>query len=322
MWRKQLWQKIGLTAFLLVCICCLIFLAPANAQITSTTVFILPDGTVSPSDIPIQRNGDTYTFTSNVYDPILVQKSNITIDGSGYTLRGPLTAYQINTQQILGLGPNATITVPYIIGLDFNASVAGVTVKNLNISNFSIGLYVRTTHNLIIDNGFSDNIVGVLLSGSANNITKNYIADNRQGLFFGFEQIDNHAGNIPSDISIADNSFVKNEVQLSGCVCKIYNFSEAKHAWDNGKVGNYWSNYNGTDQNHDGIGDIPYVIDVLNQDNYPLIQSPASPPKVSPPLSGQFIAFVAIAVPVIVILALVIYLKKFRIKAASATLLG
>jgi len=316
-----MWQKACLIVFLLASIGCLMFLASAASQITTTTVFILPDGTVSPAGIPIQRNGDTYTFTGNVYDPILVQKSNIIIDGAGYALRGPLTAMQINTQQILGLGPNATITVPYIIGLDFNASVGGVTVKNLNISNFSIGLYVRTKHNLMIDNGFSDNIVGVLLSGSANNITKNYIADNRQGLFFGFEQIDNHAGNIPSDISIADNSFVKNEVQLSGCVCKIYNFSEAKHAWDNGKVGNYWSNYNGTDQNHDGIGDIPYVIDVLNQDNYPLIQSPASPPKVASPLSVEFIA-VSIAVPVIVILALVVYLKKFRGKATSATLLG
>jgi len=62
--------------------------------------------------------------------------------------------------------------------------VSGVTVKNLNISNFSIGIYIRTTHNNIVDNAFSNNIVGVLLSGSANNITNNYIANNRQGLFF------------------------------------------------------------------------------------------------------------------------------------------
>jgi nitrous oxidase accessory protein NosD len=163
--------------------------------------------------------------------------------------------------------------------------------------------------------------VGVLLSGSANNVTKNYISDNRQGLFFGFEQIDDNVGVIPSDISIADNSFIKNEVQLSGCICKIYNFSEAKHAWDNGEIGNYWSNYNGTDSNHDGIGDSPYVIDPLNMDNYPLIQSPASPPKVATPLPVGLIA-VAVAVPVIVILALGVYLKKYRGKAASATLLG
>ncbi len=311
--RRMMRQKVCQTVFLLASISALMFLAPAASQITSTTVFILPDGTVSPSSIPIQRNGNTYTFTDNVYDPILVQKSNITIDGAGFTLRGPLTAYEINTQQILGLGPNATITVPYIIGLDFNASVGDVTVKNLNISNFSIGLYIRTTHNVIVENAFLDNIVGVLLSGSTNNITKNYIADNRQGLFFGFEQIDNNAGNIPSDITISDNSFVKNEVQLSGCVCKIYNFSEAKHAWDNGKIGNYWSNYNGTDTNHDGIGDTPYVIDVLNMDNYPLIQSPISPPKISASIPTGLI-ILAVAIPLLVVVALFVYLKKFRAK--------
>jgi hypothetical protein len=316
MGKKLLWQKACLTVFLLASISALIFLAPAASQITSTTVFILPDGTVSPSSIPIQRNGNTYTFTDNVYDPILVQKSNITIDGAGYTLRGPLTAFEINTQQILGLGPNATITVPYIIGLDFNASVGDVTVKNLNISNFSIGLYVRTTHNVIVENSFSDNIVGVLLSGSANNITKNYIVDNRQGLFFGFEQIDHNAGNIPSDITISDNSFVKNEVQLSGCVCKIYNFSESKHAWDNGKIGNYWSNYNGTDQNHDGIGDTPYVIDVLNMDNYPLIQSPASPPTVARAIPTWLI-IVLIGVLVAAAVSLIFVFKRTRKKSQT-----
>jgi hypothetical protein len=312
--RKLLWHKACLAVFLLASLLGLMFLSSVSAQITSTTAFILPDGTVSPSDIPIQRNGDTYTFTGDVRDPILVQKSNITIDGAGYTLKGPLTAMEINTQQILGLGPNATITVPYIIGLDFDKSISAVTVKNLNICNFSIGLYVRTTHNIIVSNGFFDNIVGVLLSGSANNITKNYIANNRQGLFFGFEQIDHNAGNIPSDITISDNSFVKNEVQLSGCVCKIYNFSESKHAWDNGKIGNYWSNYNGTDQDLDGIGDTPYVIDVLNMDNYPLIQSPVSAPTVAQSMPTLLI-IVLVAVPVTAIITLILVFRKGRKKS-------
>src|SRR4030042_748243 len=47
----------------------------------------------------------------------------------------------------------------------------------------------------------------------------------------------------------------------------------ANNIWDNGypSGGNYWIDYAGADANGDGIGDTPYIIDYLNQDNYPLM---------------------------------------------------
>src|SRR5450759_1947936 len=58
--------------------------------------------------------------------------------------------------------------------------------------------------------------------------------------------------------------------------------------WDNGTIGNYWSDYRGTDSNHDGIGDTPYVIDSNNKDNYPFMSPsliPFTPQPTFPVLS-------------------------------------
>jgi len=44
------------------------------------------------------------------------------------------------------------------------------------------------------------------------------------------------------------------------------------NSWNNGKEGNYWDHYNGTDGNRDGIGDTLYVINGENIANYPLME--------------------------------------------------
>jgi len=43
--------------------------------------------------------------------------------------------------------------------------------------------------------------------------------------------------------------------------------------WDDGSRGNYWSGYNGTDRDNDGIGDRPYALNgtKVSKDNFPLM---------------------------------------------------
>ena len=47
--------------------------------------------------------------------------------------------------------------------------------------------------------------------------------------------------------------------------------TNSANVWNSGMRGNYWADYDGTDTNHDGVGDSPYVIGATKIDNYPLI---------------------------------------------------
>ncbi len=297
---------------------------PAASQSSTTlpTVTIQPDGSISPSTAAIQRSGDTYTFKGDIYGAINILRSNVVLDGAGYTLRGSFNGNATDIW-VVGTGPDPTMAY-YTIGVDLGGKdVGGVTVENLNVENFSIGMYIWTKNNTIVGNAFSGCIVGLLMSGSNSTITRNYVSNNIEGLFFGFNT---PTGQFPPDMVVYQNAFLKNNIQISGCQCKSYNLSETPHDWDKGKEGNFWSDYNGTDGNHDGVGDTPYVIDVLDYDRYPLMQSPVTPPSSSAKVSvpPELSALVAVAVVAIVAVAaavLAIRLRR-RGKAGNAKFLN
>ena len=282
--------------------------ANASPSLSLMTVRILPDGSVEPSNLPIQRSGDVYTFTDNVYAQIVVDRDNIMIDGAGYALQGTYNGTRTDSW-VVGNGPyqqyNET-AFPWTIGIDLaNENRHNLTVRNLNIRNFYIGMYVWTSNNTVSGCSVSDNIVGILLSGDCNNIAGNYVARNEEGMFFGVNQ----PGDMPLNIGLTRNSFVENVVHFSGCFCEEYNTSEPIHTWDDGEQGNYWSNYNGTDADGNGIGDTPYIIDVQNRDRYPLMESIAVPP-VSTPKTPVEIVVAAILLTIIILIAMIVYRKR------------
>ncbi len=254
----------------------LIFVQPqeaSNEQTTVRNIVIKPDGSIFPTDAPIVQYDNVYTLTQHVYGTIRIQKSDITLNGAGHTLSGPYNGSQLNVWAV-GEGPNQSpdLVAEYIIGVDLGAkTVEGITIQNLNVKNFSIGVYLWTKNNTITNCAVSESILGIMLSGSNTTISNNYLTENQQGLFFGFNGVNE---TIPSDIVINHNTFQENEIQINGCFCEDYPENEEPHAWDDGNQGNYWSDYNGTDKNSDGIGDSPYVIDAMNLDRYPLMTSP------------------------------------------------
>jgi hypothetical protein len=67
------------------------------------------------------------------------------------------------------------------------------------------------------------------------------------------------------------NSFINNTRQVYDCECTDPHTIQHLNIWDNGSEGNYWSNYNGTDADEDGIGDTLYPVSSDDVDTHPLM---------------------------------------------------
>ena len=103
---------------------------------TDGTVYIRTDGSVDPSTAPIQRDGDKYTLTDNVYESIVVERDNVVFDGAGHTLQGT------------GADPSTGILV---------AERANVTIRNARIDAFEVGIHVSWCQDVWIDGNFIAN---------------------------------------------------------------------------------------------------------------------------------------------------------------------
>jgi len=120
---------------------------------------------------------------------------------------------------------------------------------------------------------------GTFNSSSSNNINRNDIkyngvdgikllANSNHNTISANNLIENQLAievNYSTHNTIYNNNFMSNTKQV---LC-----NSSLNTWDNGYPfgGNHWSNYNGTDDNDDGLGDMQYFIDAGNIDNYPLM---------------------------------------------------
>jgi len=143
-----------------------------------------------------------------------------------------------------------------------------VKISNLSISGANAsGIELEESGDITITNcSLLNNNVGITLHSGTNNvtITRNEIFQN---LDHGIRVED-----LCYDIMIYLNNFHWNGNE-SGNYSNAYD--ESGIEWDNGTHGNYWSDYNGTDSDDDGIGDTPYEIagSANATDRYPLMES-------------------------------------------------
>jgi hypothetical protein len=135
-------------------------------------------------------------------------------------------------------------------------------ISNNIIDHLETGLGVGGSNNTVFLNTVTH--CGMGLSPRAGNIIyANYVANNAWAIYTGDTQL-NPDGNASV---LFNNNFVKNAYQVDTISINTFKTDY----FDNGKVGNYWSDYRGKDIDGDGIGDTPYVIDANRSDRYPLM---------------------------------------------------
>ena len=254
------------------------------------------------SEITILESKICYAYNPD-WGSLYFKASNATIESTiFYNMSGTLQFININT---VVLKNSEFYESKGIYATDvYNITISEITIAGDSAISISQGTYIniigntilKATHGIDIFNSYnnikiSGNIIqnctvyGIYLENSShvviedNVIVRCHAADNSsKGIYFSFASYINIVHNrienndwgifIPpdaSDVVVFYNAIINNTHQA---------YDYGSQSWDNGSIGNYWSDYNGTDSNNDDIGDSPYYIDNDSVDRYPLMYNP------------------------------------------------
>jgi len=198
--------------------------------------------------------GDTilvYNGTYNVHDDVVVNKR---VDLVGESKEGVIVDGGKEANDVVRVTADYVSITTFSVAADHSCiylQASYATIANCNLYASWIGGgwagvdLQDSNNNIITDCDIHDVSRGIYLrSGSSNLIYHNIFRDN-------------------SYVNAIDNG--------------------ANNMWDNGTVGNYWDDYQGKDQDGDGIGDEPHPIpgNTDSQDRYPLM----NPTDMTPPVT-------------------------------------
>jgi nitrous oxidase accessory protein len=231
-----------------------------------------PDFHTIQEAINVASEGDTIFVRNGTYNEYLNVTKSLTILAEN--VEGTVViGFEIHADNVRVSG--FTMNAGAYSGVSlFNSSQCNIST-NVVFSDFYPIALQHSSNNHIANNRIPYSVNGwgiTLLIGCNNNtIRQNIISQQEVGIYI----VDSHTNTLDCNELFNNNV----AVYLDGSFNHIYhnnfvnNLGEVVdggvNTWDNGCEGNYWSNYNGTDLNGDGIGDayLPWE----SVDNYPLM---------------------------------------------------
>ena len=165
-------KKIVLLAFVLLLLSTAVVVGFVSPAVAEGTIYIRSDGSVEGTD-KIQRDGNVYTFTADIFDSIVVEKDDVVIDGADFILQGNGSGYGIH------LIHRSYVTIRNMEIKEFDTGIrlyggSNNTIYENDIVNNEWGIYVEySENNTLSENNVTANTVGIRITGSSNNVLRN-----------------------------------------------------------------------------------------------------------------------------------------------------
>jgi len=142
----------------------------------SGPIYIRADGSIDPPTANVTTvDNVTYTFTDNNYDEIVVERSNIIVDGKGYALRGAGSGYGFELRDLENVTIRNTSISNFYSGIDlYHAYCCTLSGNNITATErYGIQLRVSSNNNISENNIVGNDDTGLHLFQSGNNVLIN-----------------------------------------------------------------------------------------------------------------------------------------------------